>query len=160
MSASPGGVARSGGIVVTILLVALGVPLWLVAGMVLGGLYNRRRFKLAPGVFRCKVRLVAGSVGSLKTTWGRAPAYGRWVHDVLLVHQGLALVRVLPIPVMGVKGPGKADPAEVKGLGPVPMVGRLDVDGDATVELAVGESDELRMLGPFGDTTAPPPANR
>jgi hypothetical protein len=154
-------VAGSGGMVVAILLVALGIPLWLVAGMVLGALYNRRKFKQAPGVFRGKVRLVAGTLGSLKTTWGRAPAYGRWVHDVLLLNQGLALARVLPVPIKGVvTGPDKADPAEVKGLGPAPMVLTLEVDGDATVELAVGEPDQLRMLGPFSAAAVPPPANR
>jgi hypothetical protein len=49
------------------------------------------------------------------------PGYGRWVHDVLLVHQGLALIRVQPIPVAGIVAePGKTDPAKVKGLGPAP----------------------------------------
>jgi hypothetical protein len=65
----------------------LGVPLWLVAGMVLGALDSRRRFKQAPETFRCKVRLVSGTGGSLKTAWGRMPGYARWVHDVLLVNQ-------------------------------------------------------------------------
>jgi hypothetical protein len=146
---------------VAILLAVLGVPLWLVAGMVLGALYSRHRYRQTPGVFRCKVRTVAGTVGSLKPTWGRMTAYGRWVHDVLLVNQGLALVRVLPIPVAGVvAGPDRADPAQVRRLGPAPMVLTLRVDGDATVALAAGEPDELRMLGPFADAAAPPPANR
>ena len=143
---------------VAILLVALGIPLWLVAGVVLGALYSRHRFKQAPAVFRCKVRLVAGTVSSLKTTWGRAPAYGRWVHDVLLVNQGLALVRVLPIPVVQVvAGPNAA---AVKRLGPAPRVLSLRVDGGSTIELAAAEPDELRMLGPFAGAAAPPPANR
>jgi hypothetical protein len=142
---------------VAILLALLGVPLWLVVGMVLGALYSRRRFKRTPGVFRCKLRLVAGTVGALKTTWGRAPAYGRWVHDVLLINQGVALVRVLPVPVAGVvAGPEKADPAVIKRLGPAPRVLRLRVDGGSTIELAAGEPDELRMLGPFADTAVPP----
>jgi hypothetical protein len=146
---------------VAILLALLGVPLWLVVGMVLGALYSRRRFKQAPGVFRCKLRLAAGTVGSLRATWGRVPAYGRWVHDVLLVNQGLALVRVVPIPVVGVVArPEKADPAEIRRLGPVPKVLRLRVDGGSTVDLAAGEADELRMLGPFADVTVPPAADR
>lgn len=146
---------------VAILLAVLGVPLWLVAGMVLGALYSRHRYKQSPGVFRCKIRLVDGTAGSLKRTWSRMPAYGRWVHDVLLVNQGLALVRVLPVPVAAVvAGPDKADPAEVKRLGPAPMVVTLRVDGDATVALAAGEPDEPRMLGPFADTAGPPPTSR
>lgn len=146
---------------IAILLAVLGVPLWLVAGMVLGALYNRRRFTQAPETFRCKVRLVSGTGSSRKTTWGRMPGYARWVHDVLLVHQGLALVRVLPIPVVEVvAGPDKGDPAEVKRLGPAPRVLLLRVDGDATVELAAGEQNERRMLGPFAGTAVPPAANR
>ena len=146
---------------VAILLAVLGVPLWLVAGMVLGALYSRHRFKQTPGVFRCKVRTITGTVGPLTPTWGRMTAYGRWVHDVLLVNQGLALVRVLPIPVAGVAaGPEKADPAEAKRLGATPMVLTLRVDGGGTVALAAGARDELRMLGPFADTAAPGPANR
>jgi hypothetical protein len=142
---------------VAILLALLGVPLWLVVGMVLAALYSRRRFRQAPGVFRCKLRLVAGTVGALKTTWGRTPSFGRWVHDVLLINQGLALVRVVPIPVAGVvAGPEKADPAELKRLGPAPKVLRLRVDGGSAIELAAGEPDELRMLGPFADTAVPP----
>jgi hypothetical protein len=128
--------------------------------MVLGALYSRHRFKQGPGVFRCKIRMVAGTVGLLKTTWGRAPAYGRWVHDVLLVNQGLALVRVLPVAVIGVvAGPDKANPAEVKRLGPAPMVLTLRAEEDSTIVLAAGEPDRLRMLGPFAGTAAPP-ANR
>lgn len=146
---------------VAILLAVVGVPLWLVAGLVLGALYSRHRFKQAPGVFRCKLRLVAGTAGSLKTRWGRAPAYGRWVHDVLLVNQGLALVRVLPIPVTGVvAGPDKADPAVIKRLGPAPRVLSLRAEGGSSIELAAGEPDELRMLGPFADTAVPPAGNR
>jgi hypothetical protein len=154
-------VAGSGGMMVAILLVALGIPLWLVAGMVLGALYSRHRFKQAPGVFRCKVRLVDGTAGSLKTNWGRAPAYGRWAHDVLLVSQGLALVRVMALPVLGVvTGPDKANPDEVKRLGPAPKVLTLRVDGDATIELAAGDPDELSMLGPFTGTALPPATSR
>jgi hypothetical protein len=154
-------VAGSGGMMVAILLVALGIPLWLVAGMVLGALYSRHRFKQAPGVFRCKVRLVDGTAGSLKTNWGRAPAYGRWAHDVLLVSQGLALVRVMALPVLGVvTGPDKANPDEVKRLGPAPKVLTLRVDGDATIELAAGDPDELSMLGPFTGTALPPTTSR
>jgi hypothetical protein len=106
---------------IAILLALLGVPLWLVAGMVLGALYSRRRFKQAPEAFRCKVRLVSGTGSSLKTTCGRMPGYARWVHDVLLVNQGLALIRILPIGVVEVvTGPDKGDPAEAKRLGPAP----------------------------------------
>ena len=105
---------------VAIVLALLGVPVWLVVGMLLGGLYTRRRYRRAPGVFRCKIRMLSGSPGDDPSPgWGRAPAYGRWVHDVLVVSRGLALVRFAALPVAAVtSGPRKGDPTGVKGLGP------------------------------------------
>jgi hypothetical protein len=40
------------------------------------------------------------------------------------------------------------------------MVLTLRADGGATVALAAGGPDDLRMLGPFADAAAPPPATR
>jgi hypothetical protein len=62
---------------VAILLAVLGVPLWLVVGMVLGApLYGRPRFKQARSLFGCKVRLVTATMGSLKDTWDGHPPTG------------------------------------------------------------------------------------
>ena len=78
-------------------LAVLGVPIWLVVGRLAGALWSRRSFRRAPGVFACKVNSVSGADGSAK--WERGTAYARWVHDVLLVHRGLALMRFEALPV-------------------------------------------------------------
>jgi hypothetical protein len=68
---------------VAILLAVLGVPLWLVVGMVLGALYGRPRFKQAPSVFGCKVRLITATMGSRKDTWdGHPPNTPTGVRDL------------------------------------------------------------------------------
>ena len=69
------------------LLAILGVPIWLIVGALTAAIVSRRRFKAQPGVFRLKVR------DPDQQKWPRRSAYGRVVHDVLVVNSGVALVR-------------------------------------------------------------------
>lgn len=69
------------------LLAILGVPIWLVVGALAAALLGRRRFKAQAGVFRIKERQADND------KWPRNTAYGRVVHDVLVLNKGLALVR-------------------------------------------------------------------
>lgn len=69
------------------ILALLGVPIWLVVGALAGALISRRRFRSQPGVFPLLMREHG------EAEWPRRCAYGRYVHDVLLVNSGLALVR-------------------------------------------------------------------
>ena len=80
-----------------ILLAAVSVPLWLVVGALAAGLWSRRNFKKSPGVFRAKAQQM--SPEQTAVDWSHLKVYGRWVHDVLLLHQGLALVRNRALPV-------------------------------------------------------------
>jgi hypothetical protein len=120
-----------------IVLAALGVPLWMVVGALAAGIWSRRSFKRAPGVFPAKLRVTAGEVPGLETSWPRRPVYARWVHDVLLVHRGLALVRNAALGVAQVTGPVRSgEPRSIPGLGSSPVVVALILDGGAEVELA------------------------
>ena len=140
---------------VAILLAAVGVPLWLVVGLLIGAAHARRQFTRMPGVFRCKVRTRSGAVAGVKETWKRSPDYALWMRDVLLVQRGLALMRTLPIGVERVEGePEPVEPTAVKGLGPAPRVAVLLIDGGATIELAAAEEDARALVGPM----AGPPA--
>jgi hypothetical protein len=132
--------------VIWILLAMLGVPIWLVVGALGGALWSRRTFQRAPGVFPCKVRIVSGFEDSGK--WPRATAYARWVHDVLLVHAGLALVRFRALPVIGVDGSISPAPGvKVKGGGAVSIRVRLD---DGTIVDVAGPGSMREVLsGPF-----------
>ena len=133
-----------------ILLAALGVPLWLIIGALTAGLLSRRAFKRSPGVFPAKLRVTAGASSGTGPSWPRMPVYARWVHDVLLVHQGIALVRSRALPVASVTGPiTTASPDDVKKLGPRPMLLALVVDDGSTVELAAPDDARDAMVGPF-----------
>ena len=102
-----------------IVLAALGVPLWLVVGALAAGIWSRRSFKHAPGVFPAKVRVTAGEVPGLETSWPRRCVYARWVHDVLLVPRGIALVRNAAFGVAQVTGPVRSgEPRSISGLEP------------------------------------------
>ncbi len=133
-----------------ILLAVLGVPVWFLIGVAAVGLWSRRAFKRAPGVFPAKVRVVTGTVAGLKPSWPRSPMYARWVHDVLLVHHGLALMRNQALPAAGVDGPVvPPDLNQILHLGPSPLVLSLTLDSGATVELAGPPDDSDAVVGPY-----------
>lgn len=134
-----------------ILLATLGVPLWLIIGALSGALWSRRRFQHAPGVFPCKVRMSSGPEGPGK--WTRSTAHARWVHDVLLVHVGLALVRFRALPVAAVDVPvAPTTDVKVKGGDDVVSVS-LRLDDGSVVRVAGLRSAAGMLLGPFTDVS-------
>jgi hypothetical protein len=139
--------------VIWILLATLGVPLWLIFGALGGALWSRRKFRHASGVFPCKIRIVSGAEVSRK--WPRATAYARWVHDVLLVHAGLALVRFKALPVAGVDAPITSAP-DVKLKGGDPVSIRLRLDDGSVAEVAAPEHARQALAGPFLALAASP----
>ena len=144
-----GSAARSESAMVLIILGILGVPLWLLIGALGAGLLARKRFAKAPGVFRCKVRNVADEMPGLKATWPRRALYARWVHDVLLVHKGLASVRTLAPP--GRDCDGACRPRRrvtVQRLGDEPVSIRLVLDSGAVVELAADAKSLSSAVSP------------
>jgi hypothetical protein len=97
------------------LLAILGVPIWLVLGGLGFALWSRKKFKETPGVFLAKVRMNSGSFSGIGDRWSRMPVYALWVHGVLLLHKGPALIQTLPVPVStrtGVVQP--VEPEEIK----------------------------------------------
>ncbi len=69
------------------LLAILGVPIWLIVGVLLAALRSRRTFRRQPGVVRVNVRPASADA------WPRLPSYARVIHDVIVMTSGLALVR-------------------------------------------------------------------
>lgn len=128
-----------------ILLAAVGIPLWLLFGVLVVGLWSRRSIRRTPGVFAVKVRALHGSKAEPK--WPRRKAYARWVHDVLVVHRGLALIRIQVLPVAGLCPSGAR--SAVHGLGGDPISIRLRLDGGDVVEVATGAVDQAALQGPF-----------
>jgi hypothetical protein len=125
-----------------IILAALGVPIWLVVGMLGAALWSRRKFRAIPGVFPCKVKRADDE------RWPRTTTYALWVHDVLLIHGGPALVKTVPIGVTGIeRGRTPAPDVKLKGGNPVSISFRSD---DASVfEVAVPSGFAATLAGPF-----------
>lgn len=128
-----------------ILLLALGIPLWLVLGALGAGVSSRRSFRRTPGVFAVKVR--GADVESNR--WPRRTGYARWVHDVLIVHQGLALVRSRALPAASASELPLI--SSVGGLGDDPVVIRLGLDDGTSVDVATSRTDRDELIGPIRD---------
>lgn len=71
---------------ILVLLGFLGIPIWLVVGVLIATLLSRRSFKRQPGVFDIVVRKENAE------KWPRTVNSGRIVSDVLVVNRGAALV--------------------------------------------------------------------
>jgi hypothetical protein len=128
-----------------ILLAAIGIPVWLLVGVLALVLVSRRRFVRRPEVFAC--RIVATSRSEKPSGGRRGKRYAYWVHDVLLVHRGLALLRYEPFPVASVADPLAA--AKDKGLGDQAVRLRLHLDDGGQVDLLFGNEDLTPATGPF-----------
>jgi hypothetical protein len=126
-------------LLVSTILLLLGVPLWMIAGMLILILWNRRRVKKQVGIFPLKVRHEAESAAEKQPKWPRT-GYAQWVHDVLIVRTGIGLMQSTPYGISGLETPEKdADPKEVKGLGDHPKVLRARLDDGSILQVALSE---------------------
>lgn len=118
------------------LLAILGIPIWLIVGLLIGIALSRRAFKQQPGVFAISARAEHAE------KWPRSPSYGRIVSDVLVVNRGAALLRTDIHAIAAVSeldiGDGPKKPAGA--------VGRLvTFDDGARCEIALDEADAGRL---------------
>ena len=114
------------------LLAILGVPVWLVVGMLVGVILSRRSFHREQGVFALNVRPEGAS------KWPRQVVYGRRVRDVLVTNRGAALLRTEFHPVDDVVDLALHDPPKR----PADAVGRLVTVADGRrLEVAVPKAD-------------------
>ena len=122
------------------LLAALGVPIWLIVGILLGAWLSRRRFKQMPWVFAIAVR----AEGAEK--WPRSPSYGRVVRDVLVLNRGAALLRTEISAIDAVTeleiGDGPKRPPAAVG-----RLIKLDDGSRREVAVAVGDVAQLDAVG-------------
>jgi hypothetical protein len=131
-----------------ILLATLGVPVWLTVGAIVATKMSARAHRTTPGAFPCKLRDLpaTGPPGR----WGLGTGYGRWVHDVLIVHSGVGLIRYRALAVRSVDPPTRPGPSvKLKGGGPVTSF-RLRTDDGGVHEVATALSSEALAMGPFG----------
>src|SRR5947209_12417687 len=98
--------------------------------------------------FRCKIA-VAARPGQLEMHWPRQIAYGIWVHDVLVLFDGLARAHARPYAVHFAEGAVETSPTPVKGLGPWPGVLAMQLDDGRHALLAADRSAGALVAGPF-----------
>ena len=122
------------------LLAILGVPIWLVSGMLGVALWNRHQFKQKPGVFRLKFRQ------DLSAKWSFQSNYGRWVHDVLIINKGLGLVQTTTFGVQSLIMTEISEP--VKGIDNA-IVFNLKLDDETDMQIAVTNGINELAQGPF-----------
>jgi hypothetical protein len=122
------------------LLAFLGVPIWLILGILGGAIWNRRTFQHRPGVFKLAKREV-GAAG-----WKRkSVVHARCISNVLVTNGGLALVRTH---VGVIQRVSDLDLDAVPSGFDDPVGRRLDFDDGRELEFAVerefvGEIDSL-----------------
>ena len=123
---------------VSILLYILGVPLWMILGMLILVFWNRRRVQNQPGIFPIKIR--PDPDPDEESKWPRSVSYAQWIHDVVIVRKAPALILTVPYGVKKVEDmPQDADPQEVKGLGDHPKVARVRLDDDSIIQVALSD---------------------
>ena len=123
---------------ISAILYVLGVPLWMLVGAVILIIWNSKRVKKQPGVFPLKVRPKRDPDGDKKPKWPRGVSYAQWIHDVVIVRKGPALILTVPYGIKKVEVyPQDADPEEVKGLGDHPHLAQVRLDDDTILEVAL-----------------------
>jgi hypothetical protein len=128
------------------LLLALGVDLVVVVVLALGLLTRRRWVKGQAGAFKGKIRVVAGDVHGLSTTW--KGGFGRWVGGVLVWTRAPLLLRNDVIAVDRLVGQRQAVAGDGKRLGKDPVIVQLATD-TATIEVAAQGEDDALLQGPW-----------
>jgi len=124
------------------LLALLGVPIWLIIGALIVASVSRRRFQRSEGVFPLRIREASATKFQRK-------AHGRWVHDVLLVNKGLALVLTNPYGVRSLDLHAEVT-EPIKGLGDDPLVFDIRIDDGIPVVVAIPAEQRDLGVGPFG----------
>ncbi len=124
------------------LLALLGVPIWLIIGALIAVSVSRRRFQRSEGVFPLRMREASDTKFQKK-------AHGRWVHDVLIVNKGLALVLTNPYGIQSLRR-NQDNAAPIKGLGDIPLVFDIQTDEGTSLVMAIPAEHRDLGVGPFG----------
>ena len=103
---------------VLLLIVLCGAPVFLLCGARLSVLRTRRALSSLPDAFRCKVRPAGASPRTGRARWSRRTCHAVWLHDSLVVVDGIWRARVRPLAVRVAEGAVENAPlGEVSGLG-------------------------------------------
>lgn len=125
-------------------LLALGVPLWLIAIGIGLLLFRGRRLRARPGNIRCRLRRPG------RKRW--LPGHAVWVHGVFVFHGSPAawaeeIVWVARLTRREALG---AEARKLRRLGPGAQIASLEMDSGARIEVATNRADGLARFAPFG----------
>jgi hypothetical protein len=128
-------------------LALLGIPIWLIAIVLVAAFRNRNKVRANPNVFDYKLK--KGDV------WKRKKGYARWVSDVLIYHAGIAMIRTDAFEISTVRVLDTTD-LPSKGLGDDPTGLEVTYAGGETVTFAVSAQNLDAALGPNKDPRPSP----
>lgn len=148
LGSSTDSVGGSGAGVIWAVLIALGVPLWLIAVGILMLVFRNRSLRKRPGNVPCKFRAAD------KKRW--TSGHGVWVSDVFAWAGSTAPWKSELAWTAGVAS-RPADEEERKKLhrlGDSPLIASLALAQGGTVELAAKTEHRAGLLGPFAESLA------
>jgi hypothetical protein len=136
--------------VLVAILAVLGIPPWvLLLAVLVIIIRSRNQFINTPGVFPLRVRAVSGDIPGVKADWPRAQSYAFWVHDVLLVHSGLPLMKTTPFWISDLEIADQVSQSNSDDLGKEPVKFDLQLANETTLQMAVPEKYVSLAQGPF-----------
>lgn len=138
--------SQGGRPVIWAVLALLGIPLWLIALVLVLSVWQRRAVLIRDDTFRYRIRTDRG--------WSRKRGVARWVSDVLIQYKGLGFIRTdaRQITALEVAGP-IADPVRGLGDGPVEMHLKFADPETKTLVVAVSADALTTAQGPFHGAT-------
>ena len=128
-------------------LALLGIPIWLIAIILIAAFRNRNKVRANPDVFEYKLKKGDG--------WKRKKGYARWVSDVLIYHAGIALIRTDASQINAVRILDTTV-LPLKGLGDNPTGLEVTYADGETATFAVSAQDLEAALGPNKDPRPSP----
>jgi hypothetical protein len=123
-------------------LALLGIPIWLIAIVLIAAFRNRNKVRANPDVFEYNLKKGDG--------WNRKKGYARWVSDVLIYHAGIALIRTDAFKINTVRILDTTD-LPSKGLGDNPIGLEVTYAGGEMATFAVSAQNLGAALGPKED---------
>ena len=129
-------------------LIALGVPLWLIAAGLLTLVFRNRSLRKRPGNVPCKVR----PAGKKRWTSG----HGVWVSDVFAWAGSTAPWKgeLVWAVALASRPADEAERKKLRRLGDSPIIASLTLAEGGTVEVAAKLEHRAGLLGPFADSAA------
>jgi hypothetical protein len=136
--------------VVFLIVVLCGAPVLVLCGARLSVFRTRRLMSSLPGAFRCKMGYLAGTAAEPRRRWSRRTCRAVWLHDSLIVVDGLWQARVRPFAVRVAEGAVDAVPSgEVSRLGDRVVLMSLRLDDGRHVVVGAPESARGLISGPY-----------